>query len=188
MARLPNLTDREQLPEALRPAYDRVASLRQGTVSGPYGVLLHSPELAEAGAALSNYCRWNSALTPFQRELAIITAAREFDALVMWGSHVRLGMQEGITQETIDVIASRGSLDGLTDEERDIVRFVRELYQTNRVSQEAFDALHARLGDQGIVDLAGLVGYYSFVGTILNAFAIEPSPDFAELPDAPPLA
>ena len=52
MARLPNLLHREQLPEHLREAYDRVAGLRQGAVSGPYGVLLHSPELAERVAAL----------------------------------------------------------------------------------------------------------------------------------------
>jgi 4-carboxymuconolactone decarboxylase len=185
MPRLPNLLDRNQLPEHLRPAYDRVAELRQGTVSGPYGVLLHSPELAEAGAALSNYCRWNSALTPVQRELAIITAAREFDALVMWGAHVRLGLELGISQETVDVIGHRRPLDGVSDEERDVIRYVRELLQANRVSQEAFDALRERVGDQGIVDLTGLVGYYSFVASILNAFEIEPGEGFTPLPEAP---
>lgn len=184
MARLPNLLNRDQLPEELRPAYDRVASLRQGTVSGPYGVLLHSPELAEAGAALSNYTRWHSALTPAQREIAIMCVGREFDALIMWGAHVRLGRQAGVSEETIDVIANRKPLDTLPEEEREIIQFVRELYQTNRVSQATFDALHARLGDRSLVDLAGLVGYYCFVGTILNAFEIEPDPELPKLPGA----
>ena len=77
MPRLPNLINRDELPESLHETYDQVAGSRQGSVSGPYGVLLHSPELAVRGAAMSNYLRWNSALTPVQRETAILTAARD---------------------------------------------------------------------------------------------------------------
>jgi 4-carboxymuconolactone decarboxylase len=182
MSRLPNLTDRTQLPEHLREAYDRVADLRQGTVSGPYGVLLHSPELAGRAAGLSNYLRWNSALTPVQREVAILATARELDAKVMWAGHVRLGREAGIPDATIDLIASRGDVAGLGEEEREIVAYVRDLLRTNRVSQPTFDTLRARLGDQGIVDLTGLVGYYAFVGTVLNAFEIEPSAGSPALP------
>lgn len=184
MARLPNLTDREQVPEELREVYDRVAGQRQGAVSGPYGVLLHSPELAERAAALSNYLRWNSALTAWQTEVAVLAAARELDAKVMWSGHVRLGRDAGVSDETIDIIGRRGSLDELgSDEEREIVAFVRELFGANRVQPRTFDALHQRLGDRGIVDLTGLIGYYRFVGSVLNAFEIEPGPDAVPLPE-----
>ncbi|MPZ98002.1 MAG: carboxymuconolactone decarboxylase family protein [Dehalococcoidia bacterium] len=182
MTRLPNMLDRDQLPDGLRESYDRVAGSRGGTVSGPYGILLHSPELAERGAALSEYLRWNSALTPAQRELAIMTAAREFDANVMWAGHVRLGREAGVRDEAIDCIAHRGDAAGLTTEEGEIVRYVRELLQTNRVSAPTFEALHQRLGDQGIVDLTGLVGYYAFVGSVLNAFEVEPADGARALP------
>ena len=91
MTRLPNLVDRESVPKELLEAFDRVAELRNGTVSGPYGVLLHSPEVAVRGAALSSYVRFQSALTPSQREIAILVVARELDAAVMWAGHERLG-------------------------------------------------------------------------------------------------
>lgn len=182
MPRLPNLTDREQLPESLRETYDQVAGSRQGVVSGPYGVLLHSPELAVRGAALSNYLRWNSALTAVQREVAILVAAREFDAAVMWAGHVRLGREAGIPDATIDLIAARGDAASLDDEAAEIVRYVRELLTTNRVSEPVFRALQSRLGDRGIVDLTGLVGYYAFVGTVLNAFEVEAPPGSPALP------
>jgi 4-carboxymuconolactone decarboxylase len=185
MARLPNLTDREQVPEALREVYDRVAGQRQGAVSGPYGVLLHSPELAERAAALSNYLRWNSVLTARQTEVAVLTVARELDAEVMWAGHVRLGREAGVSDATVEVIGSRGELAELeSDEEREVVAYVRELFRANRIGQATFDALHARLGDQGIVDLTGLIGYYAFVGSVLNAFEIEPGPGAAPLPGA----
>ena len=182
MPRLPNLVDRDQIPAHLHEAYDRVAEQRNGAVSGPYGVLLHSPEVAIRAASLGNFVRWNSALTARQRELAILTLARHLDAEVMWAGHVRLGREAGIDDEVIEVIANRGELDDLADEDADIVRYVRDLASTNRVSQDAFNTLHSRLGDQGIVNLASLVGYYAFVGTILNTFEIEPPADGARLP------
>lgn len=96
MPRLPNLTDRSALPESMHEVYDQVAGSRQGAVSGPYGILLHSPELAVRGAELSNYLRWNSALTAAQREIAVLETARHFDAAVMWASHVRLANEAGV--------------------------------------------------------------------------------------------
>lgn len=182
MSRLPNMTDRETVPQELAEAYDRVASLRGGAVSGPYGVLLHSPELAERAAALGQYVRWNSELTPAQRETAIITAARQLDARLMWGSHVRLAREAGVREAVIEVVGQRGDLGDLSAEEASIVRYVRELIHGNRVTNHAFEALREVVGDQGIVDLTGLVGYYAVVGYTLNAFEIEPAEGAEPLP------
>ena len=182
MSRLPNMTERESVPAALRDAFDEVAGQRGGAVSGPYGVLLHSPELAVRGSALSNYVRFNSDLTPAQREIAIMTVARHFDAAVMWAGHVRLGREAGVRDEVIDAIAHRRDPAGLAAEEAEIVRYVRELFEQNRVADSTYAALHARLGDRGIVDLTGLVGYYAFVGTALNAFEIEAPEGAPRLP------
>jgi 4-carboxymuconolactone decarboxylase len=186
MPRLPNMTTRDQAPEALHEAFDAIAGNRQGSVSGPYGVLLHSPELAVRGSALSNYLRWNSALTPRQREVAIMVTARHFDAAVMWAGHVRLARESGVGEDVIEAVATRAPLEGLSGEHAaedcDVIRYVRELWSTNRVSDPTYQALHERLGDQGIVDLTGLVGYYAFVGATLNAFEIEPAEGAPRLP------
>jgi len=179
MPRLPNLTSRDEVPAELLEAYDRVASLRNGAVSGPYGVLLHSPELAERAAALGQYVRWNSDLTPAQREIAVITAARQLDARLMWGAHVRLARDAGVREAVIEVVGQRADLGDLTEEESTIIRYVRELLHSNRVTNHAFEALRAIVGDRGLVDLTGLVGYYAVVGFTLNAFEIEP-PEGAE--------
>ncbi|MDA0366001.1 MAG: carboxymuconolactone decarboxylase family protein [Chloroflexi bacterium] len=182
MSRLPNMTDRTSVPEASREAFDAVAGNRGGAVSGPYGVLLHSPELAIRGSALSNYVRRESDLTPVQREIAILTTARRFDAAVMWAGHVHLGRDAGVREEVIDAIAYGRDPSTLTDAEAEIVRYVRELFEHNRVTDTTYAALHTRLGDRGIVDLTGLVGYYAFVGTTLNAFEIEAPKGAPRLP------
>jgi len=184
MARLPNLIDRAEVPAELEEAYDRVAALRNGAVSGPYGILLHSPELAERAAALGKFVRWNSDLTAAQRETAIITAARHWDAELMWGAHVRLGREAGVRDEVIAAVGSRGALDALEADERAIVGYVRALLETNRVDEPTFEALRELVGEQGIVDLTGLVGYYATVGFTLNAFEVPPPAGSEPLPAA----
>ena len=183
MPRLPNLSDRAQVPEALHEAYDQVAALRGGAVSGPYGVLLQSPEIAIRAAALGNFVRWNSDLTPEQREIAVLATARATNASVMWAAHVRLGREAGVREEVIDVIGQNGDRSALTEEEAEIIGYVGQLMTDHRVDKVAFSALHARLGDVSIIDLTGLVGYYAFVGTVLNAFEIEPPANGAQLPE-----
>lgn len=191
MSRLPNLVKRDDVPEELLDAYDRVAAARQGTVSGPYGILLHSPELAERTAVLGEYTRWNSVLTNRQTETAVLAVARELDANVMWASHVKIGKDAGVPDATIEAIASVADLDQIEERPGDhlepdevaIVRYVRELLgPAHRVSGATFEAARSHLGEQGVVDLTGLLGYYSIVGYTLNAFEVEPPAGSAALP------
>ncbi len=182
MTRLANLIDRNEVPSELVEAYDRVASFRGGAVSGPYGILLHSPELAERAAALGQFVRWSSDLTPAQRETAIITAARHWDADLMWGSHVRLAREADVRDEVIAAVGSRADLDTLAEDEAAIVGYVRELLGDNRVEQRTFEALRGLVGDAGIVDLTGLVGYYAMVAFTLNAFGVPPPAGAEPLP------
>ena len=183
MTRLPNLTKRDEVPPELIEAYDRVAAARQGVVSGPYGILLHSPELALRTAVLGEYTRWNSVLTDRQTETGVLAMARELNANVMWASHVKIGTEAGVPAATIEAIATRVPLDAHDPDEAAIVRYVRELMgPTHRISDATFEAARTALGDQGVVDLTGLLGYYSIVGYTLNAFEVEPPTGSPALP------
>jgi 4-carboxymuconolactone decarboxylase len=182
MSRLPNLLKRDEVPAELQEAYDRVAALRNGSVSGPYGILLHSPELAERVAALGEFVRWNSSLSPAQSETVIAAAARHWNAGLMWGAHVRLAREAGVREEVIAAIGSRAPLDDLDPGEAALIRYVRELLETNRVQQSTFEALRTVVGERGVVDLTGLIGYYATVGFTLNAFEVEPPPGSEPLP------
>src|SRR3954447_14133749 len=56
----------------------------------------------------------------------------------------------------------------------------RDYYDDHRVNDATYDRVVARFGDTGIVDLAGLIGYYSFVSVTLNVFEV-PTPPGAKL-------
>ena len=77
MARIPQITQRGEVSEDMARHFDSIASSR-GRVSGPFSVLLNSPEVAGRAAHLGAYIRFESTLAPAVRELAIITTSREF--------------------------------------------------------------------------------------------------------------
>ena len=182
MPRLPNYTRRQDAPPELRGAWDAVAAERGGSVSGPWGALLASPPLAERGARLGNYVRFGSLLSDAQRETAILAAAREHNARLAWASHVPLAREAGVSEQAIDAIGHSAPLGGLDEEAAEIVRYVRELVGATRVSEAAFRALRARLGERALVELTGLLGYYALVCYALNAFELEPPEGSPRLP------
>ncbi|MEI7925916.1 MAG: carboxymuconolactone decarboxylase family protein, partial [Chloroflexota bacterium] len=50
--------------------------------------------------------------------------------------------------------------------------FVNEYLQTHRVSDATYDRAKAALGENGVVDLVGIVGYYCLVSMTLNVFEV----------------
>jgi 4-carboxymuconolactone decarboxylase len=181
MPRLPQITDKAALDSRHHDVFDAIAGSR-GAIVGPFPTLLHSPEAARRVSELGHYLRFDSALSPVQREVAILTAAREADCAFEWAAHVRLARREGVRDEVIDVIANRAQLSGLSEDEAAIVAFGRELLAKHRVSDEAYKAAARLFGDKGVVDLTALLGYYTMIACVLNAFEVLPAPDAARLP------
>ncbi len=181
MARLPQITTRDDVDPEHRHIVDTIAESR-GRISGPFAMLLHSPEIAGRAAHLGAYIRFNSILEPATRELAIITAAREFDCDYEWGAHERLARQEGVRDIAIEVVASRGDLASLSDEEALVIGYGRELLKDHRVSAATFDKAKAKFGEQGVTELTATMGYYGMLACALNAFEVEPTSEMARLP------
>ena len=184
MARLPELTERDQIPQDKRSIFDAIARSR-GKVGAPFSVLMNSPEVAGRAAHLGAYVRFETTLSPPDRELAVLTTSRELDCDFEWSSHLPLALEVGIRTEAIDAVANDGDLDPLTEGEATIVRFGRELLRAHRVSDGTFQAARDRLGPQGVTDLVATFGYYSMLACVLNALEVEPPPGSPRLPPRP---
>jgi 4-carboxymuconolactone decarboxylase len=52
--------------------------------------------------------------------------------------------------------------------------FVTELLRAKRVSDTTFDQALALFGDQGVIDLAGIIGYYSLLAMTMNIARVPP--------------
>jgi 4-carboxymuconolactone decarboxylase len=172
MTRVAEVTQREALPEHQRQVFDEIAGSR-GSVRGPFGVLMHSPEIARRAAALGGYLRFESSLEPRVRETAVMATAALMECAYEWTAHEPLALKAGVPGQVIDAIRERRIAD-LAPEDRDIYELVVGILQTHRVPAELFDRLKARLGLSGLVETVAAVGYYTFVAATLNTFEVLP--------------
>jgi 4-carboxymuconolactone decarboxylase len=176
MARIPAIK-REDLPEDQRHHYDYVAGSRP-TVSGPFPILLNSPDVAERIAHVGTYLRFNDAtLEPTLREVAILTVARFWDCQYEWTAHQRIAEATGTRPEAIAAIRENTAPARLTEQEALIHNYAKHLLTGHRVPKAVYEPVAAWLGRQGIVDLTATVGYYSLLACNLNAFEVMPAPD-----------
>src|SRR5712692_5850508 len=172
MARLPDLT-RDQLKPEDRQYYDAIAGSRGGSVRGPYGVLLHSPDLATRVANTGTYVRFDLDLPEALKELIIITTAREIKSQYEFVAHARLARQAGLAESTIQAVATGTAPQGLSGDEALLVRYVQELLRNHKISDATFNAVRDRFGMQKTLEITGLVGHYLLVGQILAAFEVD---------------
>lgn len=174
-------TSRETVPEDGRHHYDAIEASR-GHVSGPFSVLLNSPELAGRIGHLGAYVRFDSELPDADRELAILTTARAFDCAYEWAAHVPIAEEAGVRSAAIDAVADSLSAEGLDGRERTIVEYGRELFEEHAVSDDTFEAAIERFGESGVTELTGTMGYYAMLACALNAFEVFPRSDQPQLP------
>ena len=85
-------------------------------------------------------------------------------------------------EEAIDLIRAKGDPAKLPQEEREIVAYARQLVETNRVDQAAFDTLQKKHGTRWMVELTAAAQYFGFLCGIVNAFEVSAPPDGDQLP------
>ena len=181
LARLPQV-QRENLNTLGRSAFDTY--VRPGTgyetgLRGPVGMWMHSPVLAEAVFDLRQRVRYGTPKDQRLTELIILTTAREISNQYEWSAHEPLGQAAGLEQDIIEVIKYRKDLDslpsieGFGEIEQTLVQFTRELVSEEKVSTPTFNKAIELFGNEGVVDIVGLVGYYNFVAMTLKAFDVQ---------------
>ncbi len=172
--------DEPQMNEAQRAL---LAALRAGprgqsiTPRGPFAAWMHAPEFGHLAQALGAHCRYNKTLPPRLSEFAILCTARMWRAQYEWYAHAPMAERAGVKAKTIaDLRAGREPKQAPKDE-RAIYAFVQELYKTRRVGDRNYKRLQAVLGDKGMVELVGILGYYVMIAMTLNVFRMLPPAD-----------
>jgi 4-carboxymuconolactone decarboxylase len=178
MARLPQITSKDQVAEKDRAIVDSIVASR-GALQGPFTMFLHCPELAGRLAHLGAFVRFEGSLDMRVRVLAAMTVAREFEAVYVWGAQTGGARRLGVPEATITAIRENHSR-GIPPEDAQIVEATRQLLRRHRVDDATANALRARFGDDGFIQLTGAIGYYSMLSMTVNACELEAAPN-AEL-------
>jgi len=169
----------EEMTPAQRTLIDHLLSGPRGPVSGPFNVMLRSPELGDLQQAIGAYVRFKTSIPHKLNELAILMIGRHWNAQYEWYAHKRIALEAGLSPAIIADIAAGKRPAKLQQDEEIIYNFTRELNETREVSDATFKAAVEKFGERGVVDLVGTLGYYHLVSMLLNLDRY-PLPDGAQ--------
>ncbi|MGP9788783.1 carboxymuconolactone decarboxylase family protein [Roseinatronobacter sp. NSM] len=157
-----------------REIHDSIASGPRGGVRGPLAIWLYRPELAARAQDLGRYCRYDTLLPPRLSELAILTMARHWSAEYEWAAHKKEALKAGLSASVIEAIRTGTPPEYADDHERVVHAVARSILETRDVPDCLYAAAVTTLGTETLIDLVGLLGYYTLISMTLNVFRIPP--------------
>ena len=180
--RFPPIPPDRMNPEQKKVA-DAIASGPRKSLSGPFNAWLRSPELADRLQKVGEYLRFNTSLPHRLNEFAILITAREWDAQYEWYAHYPLAMKAGLNPAVASDLAAGKRPGGMQEDEALVYDFTTELRRTKTVSDATYAAAVAKFGEQGVMDLIAVNGYYDLVSMTLNVAGVS-----VPAGETPPLA
>jgi 4-carboxymuconolactone decarboxylase len=165
--RLPTIPPAQYTEQQRQAAADFEAA-RKVPVFGPFEPLMYSPQVMSTARAMGDYLRYKSAIGNRLSELAILITAREWRQDYEWSLHYPIALKAGIRKEVADDIAGGRRPGGMSSDEAIVFDFTSELLHKKEVSDATFERAKSRLGMKGVVDMTGIVGYYTFLAMQLN--------------------
>jgi 4-carboxymuconolactone decarboxylase len=167
--RLPEIPA-DKLTDAQKKALDQFISKRGGPlVRGPFLALLRSPEVMTPAEILGEYLQFKTVLPPKLREFVILITARQWTQDTEWNSHVAIAEKDGLSPEIATALAAGQRPTGMSDEEAAVYDFCDELHRNQSVSDATYAKALAKFGEQGVVDIISVNGYYTWFAMIMNS-------------------
>ena len=166
--RMPEIPADKMTPEQKKAADDFLAE-RKVPIFGPFVPLFRSPEVMQRARAMGDYLRYKSVLPPQLNEFAILITARRWSQSYEWAVHQPIALKAGLKAEIAQALSEGRRPQGMSADEETIYEFCTELHQNQSVSDATYARVQAKFGEQGIIDLLGVNGYYTFLAMVLNA-------------------
>ena len=151
---------------------------------GPFNAWLRSPDLGMRLQAVGEQVRFKSSIPSRLNELAILITAREWTSQYEWYAHHALAMKAGLDPKITEAVAAGKRPADMKEDEAAVYDFCVQLHRARKVDDANFKRVKALFGEQGVIDLIGVSGYYTMVSMTLNVAEV-PVPDGKPLPLKP---
>jgi 4-carboxymuconolactone decarboxylase len=158
----------DKLTDAQRKAIAEFTTARSADISGPFIPLLRSPEVMTRARAMGDYLRFRSSLPPRLSEFVILITARRWTQQYEWNAHQPLALQGGVKADVVKAIAEGRRPEPMAADEDAVYTLVEEVDRNRSVSDATYARAVAAVGEQGVVDTLGLVGYYTMLALVMN--------------------
>ena len=131
--------------------------------------LIRSPEVMLRAKAMGDYLRFHSSLGPRLNEMVILITAREWTQQYEWHAHAAIALKEGLRGDIVEAIADGRRPLAMAEDEDIAYDMATEILRLKRVSDASYRRAVAKFGEQGVIDLLGVIGYYNFLAIVMNA-------------------
>jgi 4-carboxymuconolactone decarboxylase len=175
----------EKYTEAQKKAADEFLATRKGPVFGPFIALMRSPAVMLRAKEMGDYLRFKNSIGQKLSEFTILIMARAWTADYEWYAHYPLAMKAGLKPEIAEAVFEGRRPDGMAADEEVVYNFVTELNTMKSISDVTYERIVKRVGEQGVIDIIGLQGYYTLIAMTLNVSRFELPKDGRRFPRSP---
>ncbi|MCW5576875.1 MAG: carboxymuconolactone decarboxylase family protein [Burkholderiales bacterium] len=158
----------EQWTEAQKKVAATIASGPRGELRGPFLALLRSPGLAQTVQQVGEYLRFQCPLDRRIAEMATLMAARHWTQQYEWQSHYKHAMKAGLSPAVAGAIAEGRRPSGMAADEEALHDLLTEVLHNKSACDATYARAVAAFGEQGVIELIAVAGYYAMLAMILN--------------------
>lgn len=158
----------DKMTDAQKAAAAEFLANRKAEVFGPFVPLLRSPELMLRAMAMGDYLRYRSTLPPRLNELVILITSRQWTQQYEWNLHYAESLKAGLRASIANAVAEGRRPEAMSEDEEIVYEFSTELLLTQGVSDRTYALALTKFGEQGTIDMIGVLGYYTFQAMVLN--------------------
>lgn len=176
MARIDPIPRDEMSAEQIR-VNDIIAAPRAGgQASGPFAVWLRTPEFAELAGDFGTYLRTQTTLPRRLLELTVLVTAREWTAQYEWYAHEKFVTVAELDAEMVEDLRLGKTPEFKAVDETVVYDVATEIHETKTLSGETYQRALDTLGEQTVIDLLTIIGYYTMIAVVLVGLKVE-TPD-----------
>lgn len=164
----------DQMDAAQKAAADDLIAGPRGAVFGPFIALMRSPELMNRMQKVGEYLRFQSVLEPRISEFVMLVVSRQWTQQFEWCMHYPLAIKAGVREDILTALAEGRRPHGMAADEEIAFELCEELDRTRGVSDVTYSRAITAFGERGVIDLLGLVGYFTTVSMVMNVARTPP--------------
>ncbi len=176
----------DKMTDAQKKAVADYKGLRGTDLTGPpWSVILRVPDLVVPALQMRLHVQDRSSFDQRLAELAIFIAARHWTSDFEWNAHYNggVGIKAGLKPEIIAAVAEGRRPEHMADDEEILYDFCTELQHNQSVSEPTYARALAKFGEAGVVEMASIQGYYTYLAMIMNAARVTvPKPLLGHFP------
>ena len=152
-----------------------------GALRGPFNAMVHSPALGLVLQRLGEILRFEGELDDDAREVAILVVAAHWRARFEWWAHARIAREAGVSDDILSALSRTDTPELSTTLLTAVHAYASEIVHSRTVTEATYAEARRLLGEAALVELTILLGYYTTISMILNAFEV-PLPEGESTP------